>query len=238
MTARDGVLAGATPLLKSTRAVAHIGAERAGVMASELTSLDRIRHRRVGGAGGAGVRSRNDRAFRAAWGRFLRQSASAARDGVLAGATPLLQRARAAGHHGAERALASLKKNRYLAAPGLAASAVLVPVAIVVYQSFLTAPLSQPNAQFGLGAYRLIFDDPRSWTALGTTMLRASRMTAIAVPLGAVFAFLVARTDLPGRAWFEPVTLFLLFIPALVLAFGYTAAADSTRGSCRAQCGS
>ncbi len=166
---------------------------------------------------------RNDRALGRAWRSDPKQSALAARDGVLARATPLQQRARAARQHGAERALASFKSYRYLAVPGLAASAVLVPVAIVVYQSFLTAPLSQPDAQFGLDAYRSVFDDPGFWTSLGATMLLASGMTAIAVPLGAVFGFLMARTDLPGRAWLEPVTLFLLFIPALVLAFGYTA---------------
>ena len=102
----------------------------------ELISPSRLRRRRVGGAGGAGVRSRNDRGRSVGrGGATLKQSALAARDGVLARATPLQQRARAAGHHGAERALALFKSYRYLATPGLAASAVLVPVAIVLYQS-------------------------------------------------------------------------------------------------------
>ena len=222
--ARDGVLARATPLLQRARPAAHHGVERVRAI-----SLSSYRHLASGIAALAVLVAPvfdRETIVRSVGrgGATLKQSALAARDGVLARATPLQQRARAAGHHGAERALALFKSYRYLATPGLAASAVLVPVAIVLYQSFLTAPLLQPNAQFGLGAYRLVFGDPAFWTALGTTMLLASGMTAIAVPLGAGFAFLVARTDLPGRAWLEPLTLFPLFVPALVLAFGYVAA--------------
>ena len=224
LAARDGALARATPLLQRTRAAGHHGAERVGVMA-----LSSYRHLASGIAALAVLAAPvfdRETIVRSVGrgGATLKQSALAARDGVLARATPLQQRARAAGQHGAERALAWFKSYRYLAAPGLAASAVLVPVAIVIYQSFLTAPLLQPDAQFGLGAYRSVFGDPAFWTALGTTMLLASGMTAIAVPVGAVFAFLMARTDLPGRVWLEPLTLFPLFVPALVLAFGYAAA--------------
>jgi iron(III) transport system permease protein len=107
---------------------------------------------------------------------------------------------------------------------GLAALAVLAPLALVLYQSFLTAPLLQPAAQLGLDAYRAVFGDPAFRIAFGTTALLASGMTAIAIPLGAAFAFLTVRTDLPGRSWLGPLILLALFIPSLVLGFGFVAA--------------
>ena len=48
--------------------------------------------------------------------------------------------------------------------------------------------------------------------------------TLIAVPLGAGLAFLMVRTDIPGGPWLEPLILLLIFLPAVVLAFGYVAA--------------
>ena len=49
-------------------------------------------------------------------------------------------------------------------------------------------------------------------------------MTMIAVPLGAGLAFLMVRTDVPGRDWLEPVILIPIFVSAVVLAFGYVVA--------------
>src|SRR5207302_4366629 len=36
--------------------------------------------------------------------------------------------------------------------------------------------------------------------------------------------FLMVRTDIPGRFWLEPLILLLIFLPAVVLAFGYVVA--------------
>lgn len=46
-------------------------------------------------------------------------------------------------------------------------------------------------------------------------------MVLIAVPLGALLAFLMVRTDLPGRRWIEPAIFLPLFMSPMVLAFGY-----------------
>ena len=50
-------------------------------------------------------------------------------------------------------------------------------------------------------------------------------MTVIAVPIGTLLAFIMVRTDVPGRAWLEPLLLVPIFCSALVLAFGYVVAA-------------
>ena len=50
-------------------------------------------------------------------------------------------------------------------------------------------------------------------------------MALIAVPLGGILAFLMVRTDLPGRQWIEPLLLIPVFVSPMVLAFGYVVAA-------------
>ena len=49
-------------------------------------------------------------------------------------------------------------------------------------------------------------------------------MAAIAVPLGALLAFLMVRTDVPGRQHLEPLILIPIFVSAVVIAFGYVVA--------------
>src|SRR5437773_9687042 len=50
-------------------------------------------------------------------------------------------------------------------------------------------------------------------------------MTLIAVPLGAVLAFVMERTDFPGKRWIEPMLLVPSFVSPMVLSFGYVVAA-------------
>ena len=107
----------------------------------------------------------------------------------------------------------------------VAAAFVLAPLLLVVYQSFLSDPFFTPTATFTLDAYRFIFQDPDFWRALRTTLAVAGGMTAIAVPVGIVLAFLMVRTDVPGRSWLEPLLLVPIFVSAVVVAFGYVVAA-------------
>ncbi len=98
---------------------------------------------------------------------------------------------------------------------------ILAPIALIAYQSFLTAPFFDPRAEFSLWAYHFVFAESDFWRALGSTILLAVGMTAIALPLGALLAFLMIRTDMPGRNWLEPFLLVPIFMSPLVLAFGY-----------------
>src|SRR5712671_6883161 len=87
----------------------------------------------------------------------------------------------------------------------LTALAVLAPLSLVFYQSFLDQPFFQPGAKLGLDAYEFVLSEEDFWTAFFTTVAIAAGMTAIAVPLGAVLAFLMVRTDVPARG---PVGIF------------------------------
>ena len=102
--------------------------------------------------------------------------------------------------------------------------AVLAPVLLIVWQSFLSGPFFQPRTHLTLDAYRFILDDEDFWIALSTSVEIAVGMTAIAVPIGVALAFLVVRTDVPGRAWLEPLVIIPTFMSAVVLAFGYVVA--------------
>jgi iron(III) transport system permease protein len=106
----------------------------------------------------------------------------------------------------------------------LAAAAILAPLVIILYQSFLDGPFFQAGSRLSLSAYQFVFTDADFRRAFGSTLIVAAGMTAIAVPFGALLAFLVVRTDLPGRRWLEPALLVPIFLSPVVIAFCYVVA--------------
>lgn len=105
-----------------------------------------------------------------------------------------------------------------------AAVVVLAPILLVLWQSFLDGPFFARNVHLTLGAFQFIFTDPRFYQAFGNSLLVAVGMTVVAVPTGALLAFLLVRTDLPGGRWLEPMILAPMFISSIVLAFGFVVA--------------
>src|SRR5205814_4920017 len=105
------------------------------------------------------------------------------------------------------------------------ATAVLGPLSLIVYQSLLTAPFFDPAKEVGFGAYEFIFNDEDFWKALRNSLMISTGMTLIAVPLGSLLAFVMERTDLPGKRWFEPLILVPSFVSPMVLSFGFVVAA-------------
>jgi iron(III) transport system permease protein len=107
---------------------------------------------------------------------------------------------------------------------GVTAIAVAAPLSLVIYQSFLTAPFFDRSAKLSLYAYGFVFADSDFWQAFWTTLTIAGGMAAIAVPLGALLAFIMVRTDVPGKRYLEPLLLIPIFVSAVVIAFGYVVA--------------
>src|SRR5476649_2316273 len=107
----------------------------------------------------------------------------------------------------------------------LTAIAVFLPLGLIFYQSFLTAPFFMPNKELGFEAYQFVFADEDFYNAFMNSLVIAVGMVVIAVPLGGILAFLMVRTDLPGRTWIEPLLLIPVFVSPMVLAFGYVVAA-------------
>ena len=112
-----------------------------------------------------------------------------------------------------------------VAVAAVAAIVILAPVALVVWQSFLSAPFYNTRARLSLAAYDFILHDPSFWDSLSNSLLLSASMVLIALPLGAALAFLVVRTNLPARDWIEPAILLPLFVSPMVLAFGYIVSA-------------
>ncbi|WP_374487969.1 ABC transporter permease [Zoogloea sp.] len=106
----------------------------------------------------------------------------------------------------------------------LLALSVFFPLGLVFYQSLLSSPFFMPGAKIGLEAFAFIFADPDFWDATRNTLIIAVGMSLIAIPLGAVLAFIMVRTDLPGRRWLETPLLIPIFVSPVVLGFGYVVA--------------
>lgn len=107
---------------------------------------------------------------------------------------------------------------------GLMTLVVLMPISIVAYQSFLTQPFFMKTAELSLGSFRYVFSDPDFWSALKNSLFVATVMVVVALPAGATLAYLIVRTDLPGKAVFETLLLVPMLIPSIVLGFGYIVA--------------
>ena len=73
----------------------------------------------------------------------------------------------------------------------LTALAVFVPLSLIFYQSFLSAPFFAPIKELSLEPYRFIFDDPDFRQAFANGMMLAAGLALIAVPLGGMLAFLM-----------------------------------------------
>ena len=107
----------------------------------------------------------------------------------------------------------------------ITALAIYVPLLFIVVQSFLSAPFFARSKAFSLEAFEFIFTDPDFYLALKSGFILAFGLVAIAIPLGGILAFLMVRTDLPGRRIIEPLILVPIFVSPMVLAFGYVVAA-------------
>jgi iron(III) transport system permease protein len=105
------------------------------------------------------------------------------------------------------------------------ATAVLSPLSLILYQSFLSAPFFEAQKSFSLDAYGFVLADSDFWSALRNSLAIAAGMTLIAVPLGGLLAFLMERTDLKGKRFIEPLILVPSFVSPMVLSFGYVVAA-------------
>ena len=62
------------------------------------------------------------------------------------------------------------------------ATAVLAPLSLIFYQSFLTAPFFDARKTAGVEAYEFIFADPDFWVASLNSVILATMMVVIAVP--------------------------------------------------------
>ncbi len=108
-------------------------------------------------------------------------------------------------------------------------SVTVVPVLFLVISSFNVADPGQATT-FGLGNWIEAFDDSRILGAIWTTFSLVAARLSIGVLAGILFAWLIARTDMPGGTTFEFLFWIAFFSPALPLTVGWILLLDPENG--------
>ena len=103
----------------------------------------------------------------------------------------------------------------------------LLPLLAVVQGSFQNP---DGSAGFSLEGWRALLSEPRILGALGTTLSLTLITQLIAMPAAIALAWLLGRTDLPGRQWLEFAFWVSFFLPALAIVQGWTLLLDPHNG--------
>ena len=106
---------------------------------------------------------------------------------------------------------------------------VLYPLALIIINSFNVANLGEPEV-YGLDAWRKAFDNPQIWEALLNTILVGATVLVIALPVSALIAWLLGRTNLPFAHGFEFFFWLSFLMPTLATTFGWITLLDPSTG--------
>jgi iron(III) transport system permease protein len=106
---------------------------------------------------------------------------------------------------------------------------VVYPVALIALQSFQVAGPGEP-ARWGLDGWRAALQEPGLRAALGNTLTVTLVRQLLSLPLAVLIAWLIARTDLPGRDWIELGFWAAFFLPTLTVTLGWILLLDPDYG--------
>lgn len=106
---------------------------------------------------------------------------------------------------------------------------VIVPLFFLLFGSVWTGRPGREGT-FSLDVYGQIITDPRSYELLGVSVAYGLGATAISFLVGVTIAWLLHRTDLPGKPLFIFVVLLPLFVPGLLFTIGWILLLDPTIG--------
>jgi len=117
---------------------------------------------------------------------------------------------------------------------GLPATGVIIGMLLVIGPFLATVIRSllyfdREGGGLSLQNFVGLFGDPRFYQALGNTLIAGAGATMISCVLGFSLAWVVSRTDMPGRRWFEIFNLVPFFLSPYVGAISwiYLAAPNS-----------
>lgn len=111
-------------------------------------------------------------------------------------------------------------KAAYLVLFVAVAFVVLFPGIDLLLTSFQVGQLGQP-VEWGLGNWRQVFSNSHLAEVFWNTVTLSIARQAIALLLGIGIAWLIARTNLPGRTWIELGFWVALFMPALPVVMSW-----------------
>jgi ABC-type sugar transport system permease subunit len=101
------------------------------------------------------------------------------------------------------------------------AFAAVYPLAMILLSSFrggvpgVATPLT-------LDSWRIAFADPTTIRVFFSTMLVAVPRSILGLTLGVIFAWIMARTNTPGRRWLQGMLAFMFFLPDLPWILAWT----------------
>lgn len=104
----------------------------------------------------------------------------------------------------------------------------LLPLLAVIQGSFESR--IEGTQAITLQGWQALFNEPRILTALGNTLGLTLTSQLIALPVSIGLAWLLGRTDLPGRGWLEFAFWVSFFLPALAVVQGWTLVLDPNNG--------
>jgi iron(III) transport system permease protein len=106
---------------------------------------------------------------------------------------------------------------------------VLYPLWLLLLNSFQVGTYGQATT-WGLDNWRAAFTDPSLSAAIGNTITLAVTRQALALVIAIPIAWLIARTDLPGRDWLEFGFWVAVFLPPLTALLGWILLFDGFKG--------
>jgi iron(III) transport system permease protein len=101
--------------------------------------------------------------------------------------------------------------------------AVVIPLLFLVLGSFSTAslPTEFSLAELGLENYRDVWLDPGTYSVFVNTLIYVSGATVFGITTAAGLAWLVERTDIPGKIWIYAGVPMTLAVPGMLQAMAY-----------------
>lgn len=94
------------------------------------------------------------------------------------------------------------------------------PLLMLVYGAFRSGQPGGPG-EMGLQGFVDAYGDPATWDTLWASVLFGLAVNAIGIVGGFVFAWLAARTTMPGRRLITPVMVIVFAIPSLFFAMSW-----------------
>lgn len=116
------------------------------------------------------------------------------------------------------------------AALGLVGVLVILPLLFLLYAAFSTGSPGQPGALVTLEHVRTVYFSTKYVGPLLNSLYLAVVVTVLVVPVGTLFAWLIARTDIPQRRLIESLMVLPIFISPLLGALAWVALAAPGSG--------
>jgi iron(III) transport system permease protein len=107
--------------------------------------------------------------------------------------------------------------------------AIGLPILFLLVNSFNVAKPGEA-AVYSLDNWQRAFSDRTLWTALWNSFTLGTVRTLIGLVLGVGFAWLIARTDMPGAGLFEFLFRIEFFVPSLPFTLGFILLLDPNYG--------